>query len=362
MRLLLLRILLLGILAASLWAAPPGPSVGTLNGAAYRIDMPERWNGVLVVYCHGYAGSPGRYNDGPPNPILKGFLDKGYAVVQSGYSAGGWAIEEGIRDTEALREHFIKLHGKPKETYITGHSMGGFLTMMAMEMHPQHYDAGLPLCGPLAAANWFMERRAFDGLVLFNYLFPGTLPDIDQLTIVNEKELAGKIQTALAANPASAEAMRRWAGIRTMAEVPRTFAFSVNVVAELLKRTGGLPFDNRDTVYEGIGDDNAVNDGVKRYTANPKAAEYLRKFYTPTGKITKPMLAIHTTYDVIVPPSVPNMYTTLVEQAGTQNLFVQNYVKRDGHCTMTSDEVMRGFERLREWKVTGKRPAGGALN
>ena len=346
-------------LPALVMAAPP--VIGELNGAAYRIDMPENWNGSLVMYCHGYAGSPLKFSANAPNALLKAFLDKGYAVAQSGYSAGGWAIEEGIRDTEALRKHFVEKYGKPKETYITGHSMGGFLTMMAMETQAQNYDAGLPLCGPLAAPNWFIERNAFDALVLFSYFFPGVVGDLDKLAGTNERELASKMQAAVAGNAEAGEALRRWAGLKTVAELPRATAFGYNVVAELIKRSGGLPFDNRDTVYEGLGNDNAVNDGVKRYAADAKAVEYLRRFYTPSGKITKPMLAIHTTYDPIVPPRVPNMYTTLVEQAGTQNLFVQNYVKHDGHCTITTDEVMRGFDRLREWKQTGKRPAGGGI-
>jgi hypothetical protein len=27
---------------------------GAIDGAAYRVEMPERWNGTLVLYSHGY--------------------------------------------------------------------------------------------------------------------------------------------------------------------------------------------------------------------------------------------------------------------------------------------------------------------
>lgn len=40
-----------------------------------------------------------------------------------------------------------------------------------------------------------------------------------------------------------------------------------SIQAELVQRTGGNPFDNRDTVSSGGPDDAAVNRGVKRYAA-----------------------------------------------------------------------------------------------
>ena len=30
---------------------------GVLNGAAYRVEVPANWNGKLVMYAHGYAGT-----------------------------------------------------------------------------------------------------------------------------------------------------------------------------------------------------------------------------------------------------------------------------------------------------------------
>jgi hypothetical protein len=107
------------------------------------------------------------------------------------------------------------------------------------------------------------------------------------------------------------------------------------------------------------GDDNAVNDGIARYAADLRAAEYLRVHSTPTGKLSRPVLAIQTTYDQLVPAWLTNMYQTLAEQSGNPELFVQQYVKRDGHCNIPAADVARGFAQLREWKSSGKRPAPG---
>ena len=118
-------------------------------------------------------------------PQLAVFIAAGYAVAQSGYAAGGWAIQEAVVDTESLRRYFVRKYGPVKETYVTGHSMGGFLTMMLMETQPSTYDAGLPLCGPLAPANALHRarrvRRACDVRLLLSRRAAGSVEGSAQL-------------------------------------------------------------------------------------------------------------------------------------------------------------------------------------
>jgi pimeloyl-ACP methyl ester carboxylesterase len=353
--------MLLAVLLPGLCAAAAHTELGEINGARFRIDMPEKWNGGLVVYCHGYSDAPGTFED-KPNPFIDVFVSQGYAFIQSGFAAGGWAIQEGLQDTEALRRYFVRKYGAPKETYVTGHSMGGFLTLVLMESFPSVYDAGLPLCGPLGAASWYIDREPLDLRAVFDYYFPDALPAPDRVpaTFKMSKDIEQEITLLLDSKPGPAEIVRRWSGIRSNKELSHTLVFFTYVLMDLEQRGGGNPFDNRNIIYTGTPDDNALNDGVKRYTADPRAREYAHSFYTPTGKLTRPMLAIHTTYDPIVQPWVPDAYARLTEQAGTANLFVQQYVKHDGHCAINNTEVARGFAELREWKNHGVRPAAGA--
>jgi pimeloyl-ACP methyl ester carboxylesterase len=354
------------ILLASLASAAPKVEVGTINGAAFRIDIPENWNGGLVVYCHGYNASPVTYKAEVAIPFLAAFTDQGYAVAQSGYATGGWAVQEAAVDTESLRRYFVAKYGVPKEIYLTGHSMGGFLTMMLMEMYPTIYDAALPMCGPLAASESFQSRGAFDAVVLFSYYFPGILPDPtkipkDFVKGTGDRALNAKITAALESAPEKAAALRHQNNLKSNKDLAGTLTFLVYLVKELDERSGGNPFDNRNVIYSGTLDDNKLNSEIPRYAADPKAVAYLRANYTPTGKITKPMLAIHTSYDPLVPVTIPNTYSTLVELAGTQSLFVQQFVKHDGHCAILPAEISRGFSELREWKTSGTRPVGGEL-
>src|SRR3954471_21918716 len=113
MKLLLVTTLFLGVM----YAGQSKVEVGEINGAKFRIDVPADWNGGLVMYCHGYSTTPANFQaDEKPNPRWAMFLDAGYAVAQSAYSGVGWAVQEAIDDTQALRRYFISRHGKPKET------------------------------------------------------------------------------------------------------------------------------------------------------------------------------------------------------------------------------------------------------
>ena len=356
------RILLTATLFAALCLAAPKIETGEINGAQFRIEVPENWNGGLVLYCHGYSAVPGKFDNYKANPVTEVFLGQGFALAMSGYAAGGWAIEEAVQDTQALRRYFAGKYGAPKETWVTGHSMGGFLTMVLLESFPNDFDGGLALCGPLAPAIWFMSRSAFDMRVVFDAFFPGVLPPPDKVdaAYANTPAERKRIEDVLTPKPGEAERFRQYSGLRSNQEAAATIAFYTYILKEVEERAGGNPFDNRNIIYERTGDDNAINDAVKRYAASPRAAEYLRTWYTPTGRLTRPMLAVHTTFDQLVPPWVPNQYAAIAEQGGGAPWFVQQYVKRAGHCAITPEETARGFAQLRAWKSQGTRPPAGA--
>jgi pimeloyl-ACP methyl ester carboxylesterase len=361
----MLSAVLLWVTVGLAYAAPknaaPKNELGEINGAKFRIDIPENWNGGLVVYAHGYSPKPVTYKEDKLNEVLAVFTGEGYALAQSGYAAGGWAIQEAVNDIEALRRYFSAKYGVPRETYVTGHSMGGFLTMMLMERYPTTYDAGLPLCGPLAPSSYFMARGAFDTRVVFDYFFPGALPAPDRIPAdyANTPELTTKIKALMDGDPQKAQWLLNYSGAKSTKDFADSVTFVTYVLKDLQERGGGNPFDNRNIIYESADNGNALNDGVKRYAADAKAAEYVRTWYTPTGKLFRPMLAIHTTYDNIVPVRIPNLYSGLTESSGSEGLFVQQYVKHDGHCSILPQETRDGFNELRAWKSGGIRPHSG---
>jgi hypothetical protein len=138
-------------------------------------------------------------------------------------------------------------------------------------------------------------------------------------------------------------------------------SFWLVIMKELKERTGGNPFDNRNTIYSGFDDDVAVNRGVKRYSADPKSVEYIRQYYTPTGRVSDPVLALHTTYDQLVPAHDVGYYDVLAAVSGKQDLFVSKFVQADGHCNINAPRIAVAFDELLSWARDRKRPAAGEL-
>ena len=363
MRKLLGLFLLLGVLGLHGHAKT---EFGKLQGAEYRIDVPPHWNHGLVVYCHGYDPHPvgvGYDESKPLPPELAVFVNAGYALIQSGYSTGGWALEQAIPEVEALRKYFIEHYGQPKETFLTGHSLGGLITIALIETNPQAYDAGLDLCGAVGSAASLLSR-AFDARVQFDYFFPNvfaspaSVPKNYELT----EQLSRTVFERIRAKPQAAAAMRKLMGLHNNEDLASTIVFVTHILKDVEQRSGGNPFDNRDTIYTGTANDNALNDGVKRYSANSHALTYVQRYVTLTGHLTRPVLAVHTTYDPLVSPSIPNDYSLLTREAGSGDLFVQQYVKHDGHCAITPEEIRKGFGELKHWKDTHEPPQAGWLH
>ncbi len=346
---------------------------GTLDNAAYRIDIPANWNHSLVVFYHGYSETPFLYH--PTHGLTdqnRPMFDRGYAVIESGYSTTGWALDAAYAETEALRKYFVRMYGQPKETIVVGGSMGGLLTDLTLERNPKPYVAGLDLCGSVGPTYEAFTRR-FAARTAFDSYFPGLLPPLvlppgapypqpAPETDVTRR----KIAAALGDRPAAALAMRNLMDLHSDTDVVHMISYISYVVADMQHKAGGNPFDNRNYLYTGTNpntssEDNKLNDAVRRYAADPQARRYLIDHYTPSGKLTKPLLALHTTYDPLIPGTTLALYGHMVEQAGFGQNYVQQYVHRDGHCTMSAEEVGTAFNELLAWVHTSKPPTPGLL-
>lgn len=341
--------------------AAPSTQIGRLDGAAYRIDVPAGWNRGVVVFFHGYAIDPVVFRDGERlSPMFDPILARGFAVIQSGYSSTGWAVEQAAADTEKLRRRFVAAHGAAKESYVMGMSMGGLLTAMTIETKPQIYDGALALCGVLGASDRFLQRD-FALRAAFDHYFPGLLGPLVPVPAEYrpDEAITARVDAALKSDPKAYVALRALNGGGDERSLPGVIAFAGYLVGELQRRAGGNPFGNADLIYTGSGDDFALNDGVARYRAEPRAAAYLSRWYTPSGRLSKPMLALHNAADPLVIASTAFDYAVLAQRAGRADRFVQQYVPAEGHCTFTPAQIGRAFDALVAWKRDGVRPPSG---
>lgn len=347
---------------------------GSLKGAKYIILFPANWKGKLVMYAHGYEfmGATPRQSQNPGFASgMKPFLDRGFAVAASDYQYQGFALPQGVDDTEGLRQFFVKKYGKPDTTYMVGHSMGGGITLATLENFGANYAGGLPLC-PLSSRPYLQCRKEFDMYATFNGLFPGIVPSLAEIFDVSKPYQAQPQRAMVAKAAAIKKAMLAKDSVLAVAfakrfdlkfdDLPFSLFFNENVLRDLAQKAKGNPFDNTNTVYSGFPDNLAVNQQAERLpaTVNPNV---LFSTYDRTGAINKPVVLMHTLYDQLIPPTygVVN-FENMVHQQGKDAYFTVKYTNGQGHCNFTPQQTAQAFDALRNWVKTGIKPTAGFIN
>ena len=394
-------------------AACPAPIVagdtvlcGSLqDGATYLIEVPAQWNRTLFLYSHGYV-TPGGNNPAQDvgDPATGGWLlSHGYALAGSSYSTTGWAIEQALPDQIATLDLFGAQVGKPLRTIAWGHSLGGIITAGLIQTYPNRFSGALPMCGVLAGgvATW---NTALDGAFAFQQLLDpsvqvtgitnpgGNLQGAEAAIAAAQATPAGRARIALGAalgdtpgwfTPLSPEpAATDYAGqeanqFQWDANVDFPFIFAFR--AELEARAGGNPSwntrvdyvrqlaksaDRKEVraLYKAAGlslraDLRSLNKAA-RISADPKAVRYLARNISFTGRLTMPVLSMHTTGDGLVIPQNEQAYASVVRKAGRSFLLRQVFVDRAGHCAFTPAETITAAQRLLDRMRTGRWHAG----
>jgi len=314
------------------------------------------------MLLHGYEpkgvprAAPWAQNEATPI-----FLAQGYAVAQSAYASQGWAVADAVPDNEQLRAYFSSKYRKPRHTYLVGFSLGGYVALASLEQYDAHYDGALSLCGVNVTAERVFDD-ALTSLVAFDYFFPGAakLPPGGLSDPASSPQEQGAViealETSLKSNEASANILSRYM------EVPRqglagVLSLQYLVLHEMESRAGGLPVENRATVYSGFGDDVAFNKSVRRYSGDKNAMKYLSVPANFTGRISKPLILQYNNNDPTVPKRYNFIYPALVKAAGhTSQLLVLPSVG-DGHCDFLPEQTRGAFETLTNWVNSGRRPA-----
>lgn len=367
MRLLPLSLLLLLAVSTATHATATAPAIeqpsehtGTLNGAPWRVDVPENWNGELVVYLHGYAPAEQPIPEVMPRNGHEGWLlERGYAIAQSDYSARGWAVAEALADTEALRRHVVTLLGQPKRTWAMGHSMGGHLVLGTLETHGEGYDGGLALCGANAPAEELFSGPVLGALAVFEQRHPGVLSpgglfDADAPRWPNPEA----IEAALASDEDFAARLGQAFGI------PREgmaggLMLRFAVLQELRERAGGIPVDNTKATYAGFVDDAAVNAGVRRYAGDAAAIAYANARLRLTGEAARPVVLMANERDEVIPAQTSSRYLDLARNAGRGGQVFELPPAGQGHCRFPPGAEAAALETLRAWVIDGKSPGRG---
>jgi pimeloyl-ACP methyl ester carboxylesterase len=357
----------------------PGTSTtrywGVHNGAGYRIEVPDAWNGDLVLYAHGFRGTGLELT--VTNPRIRQYLvQNGYAWAASSYSKNGYDVKQGVKDTHALGQFFSGLVGHPRRTWITGHSMGGHVTGVAIEQYPDVYAGALPMCGVMG------DNELFDYFLDFNLVAQALAGVQAEFPFPADYQTAvvPGVKTALgAAYPVVLNAQgAALAGVTmnisggprpafsTSFAVWGNFLFTVGVTGGDLGVAPGNVQDNTDTIYQIDADpalsatEIALNASVLRVAQDPEGRhpDGLANIPAISGRLPIPVLSIHTIGDLFVPFSMEQIYARRAAAEGAADLLVQRAIRDHGHCGFAVQEEAQAFADLVNWAVNGVRPAG----
>jgi pimeloyl-ACP methyl ester carboxylesterase len=206
-------------------AAGPVSADGTIDGAAFKIEIPTNWNGTLVLYSHGYVppGNPNPATDGG-DPVTRKFLmDQGFALAGSSYKSTGWAVKDALVDQIALLDHFTATYGEPERTIAWGHSLGGMITAGLVQRHPDRFAGALPMCGVLAGGVG-VWNSALDVEFVFKTLLAPPNSTLQVVNISNPVANLGQAEGLLAAAQATPQGRARLALVAAVGDTPGWFS------------------------------------------------------------------------------------------------------------------------------------------
>jgi pimeloyl-ACP methyl ester carboxylesterase len=396
---------------------------GELAGAAYEIRLPRTWNGTLLLYSHGYRQvrpAPPDYRPvttaaaaAPTEEVAAELLRRGYALAGSAYRSNGWAVAEGMAAGEQLRDFFVERVGRPHRTYLWGDSLGGLITQLLAEKHPDWVDGAAPLCGVLAGTN-----RNFDLALDLAFAVQALVhPPLAVAGYASHEEAVaafrGAYQAVLAATRDTATGLPRLLLIAALVDGPAQtgtydgstlrsrvaaivesivtgLVFSTVVRQEIEQRVGGNPSGNAgvdyrprvsaaerrliETLAPGSVDRNlAVLAGSPRVVPDRAARSAFERLGTPTGELTAPTITLHTRADPLVLVQNETVFAAKVRASTRKTAdLVQLYTEAPpryaepapygaGHCNFTTDERVGVVTLLDDWVRHGRYPVGPAV-
>ena len=371
---------------------------GEINGAPYRIRVPDVWNGTLLVFAHGYrdkADHPGeidnRNADVAPNAALEApLLAQGFALAGTAYKDNGWAIEDAIQDVKNLAVFFRDNVGPPQRTIIVAASLGTFVGFKSMEQFGGIYDGALCLCGAGAGATRLWDSGvplylAYD--VVFG--IPASWGTVGEVR--NDIDFDTEVLAKLAPELSNIANFPKFEFLRLVAKNPgrgitpppppaffpgwalTDFFFLTEARAELQRRAGGPFVQNLDQNYSltaaekaylaGIGLPTPVVDAWlaqmnarRDIEANTAARNYVRNNTDFNGKIHHPILTVHTIVDPLLVVANESAYAELNASKGKEDLLFQTYITGVGHCNLTGPQILTAIGAIDSWVRTGVRP------
>lgn len=376
--------------------------------AGYRIEVPEQWNGSLVMYAHGYRGEGNLLT--VSNPAIRAYLlANGFAWAASSYTRNHYDVRAGVRSTNSLARAFEGVTGqKPQRYFIHGHSMGGHVTIASIEQFPNRscppgrlghfcretveflgqlaggikYSGAVPMCGVNG------DTRLFDFFDDFNLVaaelagidVPRPSPDFPtaQLpSILSQLFVTYPTINTPLGDKLKAATIELTGGPRPIVDL--SYPAFMNLLfgfgggdGSIAAVTNGLPVtSNIGRIYQLDHDlrlsreEIEFNRSILRVRADPNANPprliELEAIPRNTGNLHVPTVSLHTLGDLFVPFSMEQIYLERTRFWGQQHLFVPRAIRAVQHCEFSIPEQEQAFADMLNWVDHGVTPRGDRI-
>jgi len=367
-----------------------GTYQGIQGEAGYRIEVPDNWNGVLVMYAHGFRGNGDELSVGTPGRLRTHLIASGYAWAASSYSANYYDVRAGVEDTNALAlafEEFTQNRARPTKYYIAGVSMGGHIAGAAVEretldtsLYRVRYAAALPMCGVMADNEFLNYGHAYHIAASELAEMPVQsypITDWDTRLPAIKEALWVDYDADLGVMTQQGEKFRNL--LMHLSGGPRpTFFFGFATLGHFSAShqgpgdwggiLGGVSVNTTDIVYQldedtGMSPEEvAFNAAIFRVqgdflTHNPRRSDGVRAMPLIEGRFDVPVISVHT-LERGVPFLMEQIYAERAAANGSSHWLVQRVIRSPLHCDITAEERIAAFDALVEWEENGVVPGG----
>lgn len=338
---------------------------GRYEGGLYQIELPDNWNGELVLYAHGLVRT--NVLRVQPPQLREHWIRNGFAWAASSYRCNGSVYGMGLLDTMTLSDVFVKTTGgrAARRTYLVGPSLGGRITILGLREFPERFDGALAMCAMGQETNDFRAASAAAAELVTGLSLSADTLEADLKRMVGIVGTPGNLT----------EKGRQLASIQIhLSGGPRPFA--VEGLGNRLTANAGdgvwmnppwavRASTNADLRYHIDPELGVAADTVNARVARKKPEANLRSRSGPyrelapfDGNLQRPLLSIQGTGDLQTPVSQQQALKRAALAAGKAHLLVQRLMRIPGHCQFSLQEQAAAFDDLVAWVRDGKRPDG----
>ena len=357
-------------------------------GAPFFIALPKDWNQNLILFAHGgpRLGTPKLAETIEDLERFEVMVREGYAWAGTTYRRGGYGVRSAAEDMDHLRTLTWQHVGRPKRTILHGQSWGANVAAKAAELYAMDLEGkrnfdGVVLTSGVLAGGTKAYRLRSDLRAVYQYycrnhprpneaqypLWQG-LPAGTPMTRADLAErvrdctgIGGPVAQRTAAQKAKLRNITAVLSINEDQVIPN-LAWATLTFQDMIGRLNGRnPFSNQGTIYKGSDDDSALNAGIERFAADPKALAELAYDSDLSGLIVAPVITVHGIHDPVANVSHEAVYRGTVEQAGRGDLLVQTFTDEAEHSRLSVPAYPSLFKAMLTWIETGQKPTQASI-